>query len=200
MLYAKSQNGEIISASPHSIAWCPFCETEMLAKCGPINIWHWAHKTLDCDNWSESESWWHLNWKSKMPQDRTEVVIQKNGDCHRADIVTPSGTVLELQKTSLSVQEIKEREQFYERMIWLFELSGPFEKDNLLLRKNQGYFTFRWKYPRKRISYTTAPTFFDLGLGYYLFYLKKMYTDDYCGGWGYMVKMDWFLKKIGAKC
>lgn len=41
-------------------------------------------------------------------------------DDHRADVLTPKG-VIEFQKSSISTKEIREREQFYGRMVWVID-------------------------------------------------------------------------------
>lgn len=42
---------------------------------------------------------------------------------HRADVVTPRG-VIEFQKSSISGSEIREREAFYKKMIWVVDASS----------------------------------------------------------------------------
>lgn len=123
MLYANDKHGNKVKATPHGEALCPLCSSEMIAKCGDVKIWHWAHRSMaDCDAWGESETEWHLEWKSHLPVSNVEVVIEKNGVKHRADIITPGGIVLELQHSPLSTEVVLEREQFYRRMIWLFDV------------------------------------------------------------------------------
>ena len=44
---------------------------------------------------------------------------------HRADIVTASGGVVEIQHSPISVDVITEREEFYgEHMAWIFDATG----------------------------------------------------------------------------
>lgn len=114
-----------------------------------------------------------------------EVFIFKNGKYHRADAVLPNGTVVELQKSGISVPKIRKREEFYQKMIWVFDARNPYEKKRLDLRNNGKYHSFRWKHPRKSIAYTTSPTRLDLGNGK-VFDLKKMSQETPCGGWGHL--------------
>jgi hypothetical protein len=65
----------------------------------------------------EGETEWHPEWKSYLPASNVEVIIVKNGVKHRADIVTPGGIVLALQHSPLSAEVVREREQFYRRMV-----------------------------------------------------------------------------------
>ena len=118
MLWANS-DGEKIRAWPGLTAACPGCGGEVVAKCGEIVEWHWAHKAKDCDAWSEPESEWHLGWKARFPVDWQEVVMGP----HRADVKTPRG-VIEFQKSAISAAEIRERERFYGQMIWVVDASN----------------------------------------------------------------------------
>lgn len=117
------QNGIKVLAQKGQHAICPECGTEVLAKCGDINIWHWAHVSLvNCDLWGEPESAWHLHWKSGLPLDWVEVPMTHDDEKHRADIRLPNGRVVELQHSSISISEIAKREQFYRKMVWIFDV------------------------------------------------------------------------------
>lgn len=119
MIYARTPTG-LVLANKGMRATCPSCGREVVAKCGTIKVWHWAHAARDCDPWSEPESAWHVGWKQRAPIDRQEVIMQRDGIVHRADVVAKNGSVLELQASTISVEEIQERERFYGRMAWLF--------------------------------------------------------------------------------
>lgn len=62
MLYAL-EDGEHRTARPQRGGKCPGCSGDLIAKCGEINAWHWAHRANDCDPWHEPESEWHIGWK-----------------------------------------------------------------------------------------------------------------------------------------
>src|SRR2546426_12429185 len=122
MLYAATDGYQKVCATPKARAYCPGCRQGVIAKCGEINIWHWPHKASgDCDPWSEGETSWHYGWKQLIPAERVEVLIEKGGEKHRADIVRADGTVVELQTSYISPEEIRTRERFYGKMIWLFD-------------------------------------------------------------------------------
>jgi len=154
MMYGIDSNtGEKIRAKHNKKAVCPICGEELIPKCGRIKVWHWAHKKgTDCDEWYEPETDWHRFWKSLVPKEWCEQVIKKNGEIHRADILTPTGLVIELQHSPISPDEIEEREEFYENMIWLFDCRGKtFEK--------WGGSWCKMKYPKKHIAYCNKPTY-----------------------------------------
>jgi hypothetical protein len=107
---------------------------------------------------------------------------------HRADIVAADGTVVELQHSYLAPDQIAEREEFYDQMVWLFDATRPVDEERLFIRTRPGkpYVTFRWKHPRKSIAMCTKPTLLDLGSGR-LLRLRRMYPEAPCGGWGHLV-------------
>jgi competence protein CoiA len=194
------------------------CGERLIAKCGRIVTHHWAHKGKDCDPWREPETEWHRYWKSLVPASCVEVTIQKNGEKHRADIVTPKGTVVELQRSTLGVDKIEQREEFYGRMIWLFDVrearpaaryhpewySGQIPTNETAIRlrlrkKEKGYHTFRWHHSRKSVAHTGAETYLDVGRGE-VFRLMKMAKTTPCGGWGYLKPADVFVAWLQRTC
>lgn len=120
MIYAIL-NSDKIEATPKALAKCPLCEKDVFAKCGEINIWHWAHhKDESCDSWYEPETLWHKNWKLVFGKDNSEVIIKHDGIRHIADINSKSDVVIELQNSPIQKQIIRKREEFYgQRMLWL---------------------------------------------------------------------------------
>jgi competence protein CoiA len=161
----------------------------MIAKCGGIVVWHWAHEnSAECDPWAEPDSEWHRGWQEFALPGMREVVMGP----HRADIFTPSGRVVELQHSNLSVDEIGEREQFYgPKMIWLWDCREARAKGRLDIRYEQGvddfglpWASFRWKHPRKTLAACRRSRFLDIG-GEILI-LRSMETDKrrQTTGWG----------------
>lgn len=168
MMWAEAEDGRRIMATPGAQAKCPQCKHTVIAKCGELKIWHWAHeKRKECDSWFEPETLWHLQWKAQFPDDVCEVVVQKDGRIHRADILV-NNTVVELQNSSISTKMIAARESFYNNMLWIFNAEG-FE-ERLDFREKDGrygeYWTFKWSHARKTITRVKAPLYFDFGPRY----------------------------------
>lgn len=128
------------------------------------------------------ETPWHRRSKSYAPPDRREVTIGP----HRADIVTPDGTVIELQHSAISPAAIREREAFYRRMVWLFD--GRDLSDRLILYDNDRYLTFRWKQPRKSIGFARRPVYVDRDDD--VLHIRRLYLGfdgEPTGGWGHLM-------------
>lgn len=210
-----------VEAEPKLKAICPICNEEVISKCGLIKVWHWSHKSIsECDNWSEPESEWHLQWKNEFPKECQEFIMGK----HRADIRTKDRYIIELQNSPISSEKIIERENYYKRMIWL--LNGEKLFGGLELRKKGDIFTFRFKSPTKSWEYASKPLYIHLngkmarnkGMvlgeenghiisymdtsydqvwdGSEIFLIKKIYYGKYCGGWGKIISKEDFLKKF----
>jgi len=180
LIFALDKNGARIAASPGASGVCPACGTRLVTKCGSVVVWHWAHATsADCDPWSEPDSAWHRSWQDAVPPARRERIIGP----HRADILAANGTIVELQHSYICQEEIAEREDFYGKMIWLFDATGC--SDRLFVRELAGrpYVTFRWMHPKKTIAACRKPVCLDLGSGRIL-RVGRIYTAAPCGGWG----------------
>lgn len=115
--------GERREAQPGLSAKCPYCGDAMIAKCGQLKDWHWAHRgTRACDPWWEPETKWHRTWKNHFPKDWQEIIQRaEDGEKHIADVKTKSGEVLEIQHSHLRPEERELREIFYQKMVWVVD-------------------------------------------------------------------------------
>lgn len=184
MQYALVGNVRM-EATPGAQGICPQCAAIVVARCGEINIHHWAHKShVECDSWGEGEGQWHLAWKRRFPKQWREVAIQN----HRADIKSPRG-VVELQASSISSSELTERENFYGSMVWIVDAS----RFNIRITDHGNFVNFRWKHPRKTWLFASRPLFFDLGTE--LLEVRKIHEGARCAGWGKLLSYKAFVDK-----
>lgn len=199
MHVALNSSGRRVEATPTAHGTCPGCAGEVVAKCGGIVSWHWAHVAgQDCDPWAEPMTEWHREWQGEFPLEQQEVVMGP----HRADVVTADGDILEFQHSSISPAEIAEREAFYgDRLFWVFDVTDAYETGRFELRPPSGSgtrWTFRWKQPRKSIAACRRPVYLDLGGRGEMLRLARIYPDAPCGGWGKYVPTPQFLVDTGA--
>lgn len=183
MFYAWDEAGNSVEAQPGLRATCPLCRRCVIAKCGAVVEWHWAHVgegESDCDSWAESETPWHRWWKTRAPLDWREVSMGE----HRADIRRDQdGYVIELQHSPISQEDIQNREAFYKRMIWLLDgrllTRQVLEFDEWVPRLRevrQG--RWEWNRPRKSFLASRKKIFIDLGaevLEVFNFFADKYY-------------------------
>jgi competence CoiA-like predicted nuclease len=150
---------------------------ELVAKKGPIYVHHYAHKyARDRDAWSHPQiTKWHYSYQEICNSANVEVRISKNGKTHIADILNEDNVVIELQHSYISDNEIKERENFYDNMIWIFDClsdSGNckgeifFDTKNISLIKLPGH-----------VKNTTKPSFYDFGSIVYK-YIGLLYSKN----------------------
>lgn len=189
--------GERLTATPGTSGICPTCGSDVTAKCGRVNVWHWAHRAMvDCDPWAEPMTYWHAKWQSLFPIHTREVPLGK----HRADVRLDSGTVVEFQHSSLSVDDIRQRETFYgPSMLWVFDATEAADSGRLELRRKSGrepdYRTFRWKQPRRSVLQCRRPVFLDVGKER-LLKLDFMGKSAPYGGCGRLIAAEQFVSVL----
>lgn len=138
MKYALTNNTKVEATESGQRGVCICCGSEMIAHCGLQKINHWKHKSLtECDSWHESETEWHRSWKNHFPAKYQEVVMHDkvSGEKHIADIfIKEKGLTIEIQHSPIHIEEIKSRELFYKKMLWIID-AIPY-KENISLHKN----------------------------------------------------------------
>lgn len=178
-------DGKRQEAQPNLSGKCPICDHPMVAKCGKVRIWHWAHQGgRPCgDPWWENETGWHLKWKGELPDAWQEIVHHADdGTKHIADIKTEHGWVIEFQHSSISPEERQSRDAFYRQLVWVV--------DGTRRKRDAAQFARAWSdgtpvgkaFPVQRLytdecallrewSGSLAPIFFDFGDGQVLWWL-----------------------------
>jgi len=115
-------NGERQEAQRGLSGICECCDSPVTARCGEVNIWHWAHRSgkRSCDPWWENQTEWHRAWKGQFPKEWHEKVhFAENEEKHIADVKTDQGYVIEFQHSHLDPKERAIRTAFYQNMIWV---------------------------------------------------------------------------------
>jgi len=190
-------NGQRQEAQPNLSGQCPACGQAMIAKCGEINIWHWAHKgRRTCDPWWENETEWHRAWKGQFPESWQEVVQRADdGEKHIADVKTDQGWVIEFQHSRIEPEERRSRDTFYPKLVWVVD-GARLKRDRTQFQnaREKSIFTYSnlraWKvFPEecvllKEWAGSRAQVFFDFGGETLWWLLSKspngpMYVKDY---------------------
>ena len=123
MLIAEVE-GKRCKATKGAKGICPYCQSEVIAKCGEQKIAHWAHKACkECDSWHDKETEWHLMWKNYFPESWQEIIKydEQTREKHIADVYTEKGFTLEFQHSAIKPEERQSREAFYKNMNWVVD-------------------------------------------------------------------------------
>lgn len=140
MFIALTEDNKKISietAVPGESYLCPACGNPVFVKAASSdNVrTHFAHKRncICLDNWKHDMSDWHFDWQAKFPIETREVVIQKDGAVHRADVLI-NDTVIEFQHSPISAEEFESRNSFYKscgyRVVWVFDATDRMKIDD----------------------------------------------------------------------
>jgi hypothetical protein len=137
--YDKSKEKiEIRCAGGHSL----------IAKKGKKVVHHFAHaagQLSSCDPWRGLMTHWHAQWQNIVldQQNNIEVFIGIDGKSredgekivHIADIIKPSENVnfprpmiIEIQHSPMNLEIMREREAYYQHMIWIFDFTARIVK------------------------------------------------------------------------
>lgn len=99
---------------------CPVCKAPLVAKKRTIRVPHWSHfGARQCDDWYQPKGPWHRYWQDQFPDDWQEVVVEREGVKHIADVKAANDIVIEIQWSPISCEEISAREKFYNKMLWI---------------------------------------------------------------------------------
>ena len=130
-------NGVKREPAPKLKGICCYCGAATQSKCGNRKVWHWAHVSLQsCDSWWENETEWHRQWKSYFPTTNQEIIHfdKVTGEKHIADIKTNNSMVIEIQNSPIDELEVRARESFYGKMMWIVN-GEKFRKNFIILGK-----------------------------------------------------------------
>ena len=131
--------------------FCQSCHKELVVKKGEIKAHHFAHPcNSNCnDRWNYDMSEWHKWWQSLFPIENQEVVMEADGEKHRADVFV-NNTVVEFQHSPLSCTEFDERNKFYTnlgyRVVWVFDVRDEFKDERIFEIPNKNNI-YGWDHP-----------------------------------------------------
>jgi hypothetical protein len=175
-------------------AACADCTTPMIAKCGDVKVWHWAHASEQPGCPSAGESEWHLQWKATGLEGTQEIAVGSR----RADVLAPGGYAVEFQASSMSGAEVLAREKDWKRkLIWIFDVRQQYANGQIVLRTHpdrkpgDAYRNVTYSYPLERVKVATCRVLLDLD-GERLLYVGKWFDGRRpLQGYGWLVSRDW---------
>lgn len=158
MFIALDVNGirtDIEEANVSEEYFCPICNHKLIQKRGDVRLHHFAHEhgTITdglCDGWHYDMSEWHREWQNCFAPEFQEVVVEKDGIKHRADVLLMKKTVVEFQHSSISREEFNARNEFYiscgYQVVWLFDFRDR-SKEKQICEDYFREYKYNWKWP-----------------------------------------------------
>lgn len=155
MILLANVNGKRMrakEAGSGSIGICPWTGFEVKAKVGEIRQ-YWVYKDGKQPEREgyETETEWHINWKSSLKNEFCEVVCGENKE-HRADIIGNKETVIEIQNSPIDIRIVRERTNFYKdlsskRVIWVVNATDYWQtRLKVMFDKREGdVYPIEWK-------------------------------------------------------
>lgn len=171
--------------------FCPICHEKVILRAGEVNIHHFAHVSGHfCDGWDYDMSEWHHKMQDCFPKENQEIIIEHNGEKHRADVCV-GDIIIEFQHSEISAAEFNDRNRFYMdagyRLVWIFDFRNSFNYDQIEIEEGDNGEYFRWKNP-KRI-FKLAPSISDYSKDFTVWISGCSAYDDY-----YIEKVIWTAK------
>ncbi|MCP6758353.1 MAG: competence protein CoiA [Fischerella sp. CENA71] len=201
MLFAIVGDNKKAKPSKGMLAVCPACHKPVIAKCGSILIHHWSHLSgSDCSG-KEPMTQWHYSWQEFFASEHREIVMCNGIIRQRADLCLPqpngSKLIVEFQCSSISVEEISKREQFYTQfghLLWVFDAQDFCIKLELA-SPNSNIYKFIWSPPRKSLWVINSALAFDIGNHVLLIASghQRNGRRKLCGGWGWLMRKKEFV-------
>ena len=189
MFIALNSNGERISienAIKNNEYFCPICGEPLIIRAANSFAvkTHFAHKrgTVCYDDWTHDMSEWHLSWQKRFPEQYREVIIEKNGIKHRADICIKN-TVIEFQHSPITAEEIVKRNDFYiscgYQVVWVFDATDKIKNciGNSIDPMKCRYDDLCWKRPKQQFAIQFPPQV-KVYLQYKTFVSNKQYINQ----------------------
>lgn len=136
--------------NPAEVAQCPYCKADVIAKCGHINTWHWAHKIKSDSCIYKDMSEWHIAHQLKAEKNGWN--LEQHIGFRIADCVHGKN-VIELQKSSISDKEIINRNINYDALRynvhWVFDYNEKF--NNMIFTEVNDIYKFKQNWAKKSI-------------------------------------------------
>lgn len=160
MQFAIGEDGKRVNANNAKKGvkyFCPMCRRGVTFRNCTLKMKHFAHTPDDpcIDSWHHDMSEWHYTMQEYFDEQYREVVVEKDGIVHRADVLM-NGVVIEFQHSPLSPEEFKARNDFYTscgyRVVWVIDVHSSYVKGDFYSCGTtiyEGVDGYRWLHHKK---------------------------------------------------
>ena len=164
--------------------YCPLCGRGLNVCQGSIKTAYFAHKANDLceDSWKYDMSEWHRSMQSRFPEEQREVVVRHHGKKHRADVLY-GNQIIEFQHSPISMEEILERNHFYNsagyNVAWVFDLQDQYESERINQWDCDWGIGFQWSYPKSSLKCFPRPNKNGNGLVIYFYWIDSAGEENF---------------------
>lgn len=203
MEFALNQSNDrihAVDATKQDEYYCPLCHKKVVLRKGKVNIDHFAHQSRCDDAWNYDMSAWHSEWQRQFPKRNQEIVVEFNGEKHRADVMA-CGYVIEFQHSPITADEFNKRNQFYlsigKKVIWIFDLSNEFKNGRINCYEewsgnNDNGGKFKWSYSKRFLQSYLPQDNNDIFVFFQFFKSKHTDRDEM-----YIERVIWAIEEDG---
>jgi len=145
-------------AAPGLIGKCQLCGNKMIAKCGDIRVWHWAHEANISNCTYKPMTQWHYDWQNRFDVELREI---RRGNNTVSDILRSDGMVsIEFQNSPFDFQYIQKKEANTPAVLWVVNLKEQYERGQISFENK----TIVYSQPKGVLCYC-GNLFFDFDSG-----------------------------------
>lgn len=164
-------------ATKENTYYCPLCGNDLILRQGGLNISHFAHKASACaDTWNYDMSEWHYNMQNRFHPEQREVVVKHMEQTHRADVLN-SNQVIEFQHSPISMEEIMERNTFYNsagyNVAWVFDVQEQYDSGAIYPVPHDSALMYGWSNPKRCLQCFPMPKEHSKSVIIYLYWIDE---------------------------
>ncbi len=119
---------------------------------------------------------WHYNMQRRFQSEQREVVVKYMEQTHRADILS-GNQVIEFQHSPISMQEIKERNTFYNsagyNVVWVFDVQEQYNSGAIYSIAHDRAIEYGWNNPKRCLQCFSLPKENNKSLIIYFYWIDE---------------------------
>lgn len=163
MLVALDKSGKPVSVDnikPRRVYKCPACGKEVTLYKGRYYVNQFRHVNgIYADRLEHPDTEWTKAWKDQVPILNREVVIEKDGVAHKADIQIGEYVII-LSNYAITRKEFNDKTAFFRsagyKVVWIFNMIGYIQYHKIKVEETGDMDPVRinwyWTYPRSFLA------------------------------------------------
>lgn len=123
---------------------------------------------------------WHCDMQSRFPADQREYIVKYKDQTHRADVLNEK-QIIEFQHSSISPEEISERNNFYNSagydVAWVFDVQKQYASGDIYAKEHDSALLYGWSNPKRCLQCFPRPKENNKSLVLYLYWIDEDSTE-----------------------